>query len=283
VRCGARYGRLAVGRSLEIVSRSRTERLIVTMVTPDGARRRPDQLIVEEPMTIQLDGVTITTTMRTPGHDFELAAGFCFTEGLLDGAPVEGIRYCGLGGAAATEFNVVTVETGGRAPEPTPRLGTTSSSCGWCGSEQIDDLVIKFDSLPEREPFEIDVLAGIPDAVRGKQDLFGETGAVHGAAAFDRDGTIDAVREDVGRHNAVDKIIGSMLLAGELPATDRGLFVSGRASVEMVQKAWAAGFGVVVAVSAPTALAVSAARRANLMLAGFVAADRLNVYAPERL
>ena len=257
--------------------------MIVTTVTRDGARRQPDQLIVEEPMTIQLDGVTVSTTMRTPGHDFELAAGFCFTEGLLDGAPVEGIRYCGLGGAAATEFNVVTVETGGRAPAPTPRLGTTSSSCGWCGSEQIDDLVIRLDPLPEREPFDTDLLAGLPDAVRAKQDLFGETGAVHGAAVFDRDGTIDIVREDVGRHNAVDKVVGAMLLADDLPGGDRGLFVSGRASVEMVQKAWAAGFAGVVAVSAPTALAVSAARRANLMLAGFVTGDRLNVYAPERL
>jgi FdhD protein len=265
------------------MSRSRTERVIVTTVTSDGARRQPDQLIVEEPMTIQLDGVTVSTTMRTPGHDFELAVGFCFTEGLLDGAPVEGIRYCGLGGAAATEFNVVTVETGGRAPAPTPRLGTTSSSCGWCGSEQIDDLVIRLDPLPEREPFAAGLLADIPDAVRAKQDLFGETGAVHGAAVFDREGTIEMVREDVGRHNAVDKIIGAMLLTDDLPAGDRGLFVSGRASVEMVQKAWAAGFAAVVAVSAPTALAVSAARRANLMLAGFVTAGRLNVYSPERL
>jgi len=234
-------------------------------------------------MTIQLDGVTVSTTMRTPGHDFELAAGFCFTEGLLDGAPVDGIRYCGIGGAAATEFNVVTVETGGRAPAPTPRLGTTSSSCGWCGSEQIDDLAMRLPPLPEREPFDTALLATIPAAVRAEQELFGATGAVHGAAAFDRDGAVEMVREDVGRHNAVDKVVGAMLLAGALPAGDRGLFVSGRASVEMVQKAWAAGFSVVVAVSAPTALAVSAARRANLMLAGFVTADRLNVYSPERV
>jgi FdhD protein len=257
--------------------------LIVTAVTQAGSRRKPDELIVEEPMTIQLDGVTVSTTMRTPGHDFELAAGFCFTEGLLAGAPVEGIRYCGLGGAAATEFNVVTVETGNRAPEPTPRLGPTSSSCGWCGSEQIDDLAARLDPLPAVAPFELAVLAGVPATARPRQTLFEATGAVHGAAVFERDGTVGLVREDVGRHNAVDKVVGALLLAGELPATDRGLFVSGRASVEMVQKAWAAGFSAVIAVSAPTALAVTAARRANLVLAGFVTGDRLNVYSPERL
>ena len=234
-------------------------------------------------MTIQLDGVTVTTTMRTPGHDFELAVGFCHTEGFLDGAPVNAIRYCGLGGAAATEFNVVTVETGGRAPEPTPRLGTTSSSCGWCGSEQLDDLVIRLAQLPPGEPFDLDVLMGISIAAREQQGLFSQTGAVHGAAVFDRAGEIELVREDVGRHNAVDKVIGALLLDERLPAVDRGLFVSGRASVEMVQKAWSAGFRVLVAVSAPTGLAVQAARRAGMMLVGFATGDRLNVYAPERL
>jgi FdhD protein len=265
------------------VSRRRTERLIVTTVTPDGTTRGPDRLIVEEPLTIQLDGVTVSTTMRTPGHDFELAVGFCHTEGLLGGAPVEGIRYCGTGSAVATEFNVVTVDTAGAAPTPTPRLGTTSSSCGWCGSDQIDELVDRLAPLPSSVAFGLDVLAAVPSAVRERQELFADTGAVHAAAAFTREGQVTLVREDVGRHNAVDKVVGAMRLAGDLPASDLGLFVSGRASVEMVQKAWAAGFGTVVAVSAPTALAVQAARRANIFLAGFVSGDRFNVYAPERL
>jgi len=263
--------------------RKRTERLIVTTVTPDGAQRDPDRLIVEEPMTIQLDGVTVSTTMRTPGDDFALAAGFCHTEGLLAGAPVTGIRYCGTGGAAATEFNVVTVETGGKAPEPVARLGPVSSSCGWCGNDQIADLMIRLDPLPEHAPFDLDVLMQVPARVRAEQALFAETGSVHGAATFDRSGAIGLVCEDVGRHNAVDKVVGHMLLDGRLPAGELGLYVSGRASVEMVQKAWAAGFAAVVAVSAPTALAVRAARQANLMLAGFATGDRLNVYAPERL
>lgn len=265
------------------MSRRRTERLIVTKVTADGARRGPDRLIVEEPMTVQLDGTTVSTTMRTPGHDFELAVGYCHTEGLLAGAPVEAIKYCGTGSAVETEFNVVSVDTLGRAPAPTPRLGTTPSSCGWCGSDQIDELTERLAPLGPTEPFDLDVLAGVPDAVRDQQELFDDTGAVHAAAVFDRSGAVRLVREDVGRHNAVDKVVGAMLLAGELPATDLGLFVSGRASVEMVQKAWAAGFAAVVAVSAPTALAVSAARRANLLLAGFVTGDTFNVYSPERL
>jgi FdhD protein len=257
--------------------------MVITTVSPDGARRAPDRLIVEEPMTIQLDGNVVSTTMRTPGHDFELAVGFCHTEGLLDGFPVSGVRYCATGGAAETEFNVVTVETGGRAPVPTPRLGPTSSSCGWCGSEQLDDMCARISPVPDTEPMPLELLGRIPDRVRERQELFGDTGAVHAAAVFDRDGEVSHVREDVGRHNAVDKVVGAMLLAKQLPATALGLFVSGRASVEMVQKAWAAGFGTLLAVSAPTSLAVEAARRGNLFLAGFVRGDRFNVYAPERL
>jgi FdhD protein len=265
------------------VTRSRTQRFLVTAITPDGARRRPDDLIVEEPMTIQLDGHLVATTMRTPGHDFELAVGFCHTDGLLTGVPVRGVRYCATGSAVDTEFNVVTVDTGGRAPVPTPRLSTASSSCGWCGSEQLDELSQRLSAVPASEPIALEVVRSVPAMVAARQQLFDATGAVHAAAAFEHDGTLIVVREDVGRHNAVDKVVGSMVLDGQLPATGKGLFVSGRASVEMVQKAWAAGFGTVVAVSAPTALAVEAARRAGMMLVGFVRGDRFNVYAPERM
>ena len=261
------------------VARTRTERMIITRVTSEGAARRPDELIVEEPMTIQLDGTVVSTTMRTPGHDFELAAGFCFTEGLLAGAPVTGVRYCANGPASASEFNDVTVETGGRAPAPTPRLGTTSSSCGWCGSDQIDALIERLAPLPPHDPIAHEVLASVPLRVLGGQGLFNTTGAVHAAAAFDGRGDVLLTREDVGRHNAVDKVVGALLLEGRVPATGCGLFVSGRASVEMVQKAWAAGFGALVAVSAPTALAVHAARRAGLTLLGFVREEGFNVYS----
>ncbi|MFK8024006.1 MAG: formate dehydrogenase accessory sulfurtransferase FdhD [Ilumatobacter sp.] len=255
-----------------------------------GARvagRRPDELIVEEPMSIQLDGTLVSTTMRTPGHDYELAAGFCLTEGLIDGHPVTGVRYCADGSAADAQFNVVTVETGGAAPTPRPRLGNVSSSCGWCGSDQLDELVSRLAPLPVAEPIDLDVLGGIADTVLDGQGLFAATGSVHAAAAFDRSGSVLVTREDVGRHNAVDKVIGAFVLGADalppLPATGLGLFVSGRASIEMVQKAWAAGFSALIAVSAPTALAVDAARSAGLLLAGFVRDGEFNVYSPERL
>lgn len=269
-------------------ARSRSESILVTTEHAGKRSRRPDELIVEEPMTLQLDGVTVSTTMRTPGHDFELAVGFCHTEGLLaavDGetVPVTGVRYCATDSALGSEFNVVTVETGGRAPAPRPRLGNTTSSCGLCGNDAIDELCDRLAPLPAADPVPLDVLLAVPEAVRGTQDLFEVTGSVHAAAAFRADGTVLLTREDVGRHNAVDKVVGRMLLDGQLPATGLGLFVSGRASFELVQKAWAAGFSTLIAVSAPTALAVHTARRAGLVLAGFVRADRLNVYAPERL
>ena len=263
--------------------RRRSDTVLVTTVDTDGARRHPDELIVEEPMTIQLDGTTVATTMRTPGHDYELAAGFCFSDGLLGGAPVLGVRYCANGSATDSQFNVVTVETGGRAPAPTPRLGNTTSSCGLCGNEAIDELCTRLAPLPDTAPISLDVVASMPDRVLGAQGLFSTTGAVHAAAAFTADGTVLCTREDVGRHNAVDKVVGRMLLDGHLPATGLGLFVSGRASFELAQKAWAAGFSTLVAVSAPTALAVETARRADLHLVGFVRQGRLNVYSPERI
>ncbi|MEX1106333.1 MAG: formate dehydrogenase accessory sulfurtransferase FdhD [Ilumatobacteraceae bacterium] len=266
-----------------MVARRRSDTLVVTSVDRAGARRHPDELIVEEPMSIQVDGTLVATTMRTPGHDYELAVGFCHTDGLLGGAAITGVRYCASGGAAETEFNVVTVETGGRAPTPTPRLGNTTSSCGLCGNDAIDQLCDVLLPLPDTVPIPLAVLAAMPGKVLGTQSLFSTTGAVHAAAAFTGSGEVLITREDVGRHNAVDKVIGRMLLDGQLPATGLGLFVSGRASFELVQKAWAAGFATLVAVSAPTSLAVQTARRAGLRLAGFAREQRLNVYSPERI
>jgi FdhD protein len=248
----------------------------------DGVVARvPDALIVEEPLAIDLDGTLVATTMRTPGHDFELAVGFCFTDGLLAGAPVLRTRYCGTGSAVETEFNAVSVETGGQAPVPTPRLTATTSSCGLCGSATLDELVDRLEPLPAVEPFAPEVLLEVTDKAAVDQDLFAATGAVHAAAAFDRDGRPFLLREDIGRHNAVDKVVGRLLLDGALPATGLGLFVSGRASFEIVAKAWAAGFATVVAVSAPSALAVDTARAAGLQLAGFARDGQLNLYAPE--
>ena len=261
------------------MARGRTEKMLTWGYDGD-LTRQPDQLIVEEPMSIQLDGMLVSTTMRTPGDDFDLAVGFCHSEGLLHGFPVTGIRYCGTGSAVDTDFNVVSVETRGLAPTPTPRLGSTSSSCGLCGAESIAALADRLERFEDPIRFDPDVLSRVPDAVRAKQRLFDSTGRVHAAAVFDASGEPLLVREDIGRHNAVDKVVGRYLLEHRLPATDLGLFVSGRASFEMVQKAWAAGFATLVAVSAPSALAVDTARAANMQFAGFARAGRLRLYAP---
>jgi FdhD protein len=268
------------------MGRGRTERVLVHRYGGDGdgdgdgvLHRAPDELVVEEPLEIRLDGHLVSTTMRTPGHDFELAAGFCHAEGLLDGATVRTCRYCGTGGAVETAFNVVSVDTGGRAPVPTPRLQTTTSACGMCGSTAIHDLRERLHRLPATEPWPLDLLATLPDRVGDAQPLFGRTGGVHAAAACDRSGEPLVVREDIGRHNAVDKVVGRLLLDGALPASDLALYASGRASFEIVQKAWAAGMSAVVAVSAPSALAVAAADIAGITLCGFARGGRMNVYA----
>jgi FdhD protein len=252
----------------------------------DGvANRGPDTLIVEEPMEIRLDDHLVSTTMRTPGHDFELAVGFCHSEGLLGGAAVGGVRYCATGTAVDTEFNVVSVSTGGWAPEPTPRLGTAGSSCGLCGSVAIEQLTDRLDRLAP-VAFDWSLLERVALQVDARQELFAATGAAHAAAAFRLiDGAVEPVREDIGRHNAVDKVVGRMLLDERLPALiaggePMGLWVSGRASFEMVQKAWAGGFAVLASVSAPSALAVEVAERGGVALAGFARGDRLTVYTP---
>jgi len=257
--------------------RGRTRRVFVQRHGPEGHRRRPDELIVEEPLSIQLDGTLVATTMRTPGNDYELAVGFLHAEGMLAGAPVTSVRYCADGSAVDSQFNIVTVETNGKAPTPTPRLGSTTSSCGICGADAIDELTTRLEPLTA-EPFDPLLLADVADRVRSEQELFDKTGAVHAAAAFNRAGSIISVREDIGRHNAVDKIVGRMIIDGEEPQGQLGLYVSGRASFEIVQKAWAGGFGTVVSVSAPSALAAETAAAGNLQLAGFIRNGEINVY-----
>jgi FdhD protein len=260
------------------MARGRTRSLLVRKLVDGEGGRSPDHVIVEEPLEIRLDGVRVATTMRTPGHDYELAVGLCHTDGMLAGAPVQQVRYCATGSAVDTKFNVVTVDTGGVAPAPTPRLGTTTSSCGWCGTDEIEAVAERLTPLAERVAFPSGVLAAAPERVRAGQELFDATGGVHAAAAFDRTGEVLVVREDIGRHNAVDKVVGRLLLDGALPAPELALFVSGRTSFEIVQKAWAAGFSAIVAVSAPSSLAVDAATRAGITLAGFARPGRLNLY-----
>jgi FdhD protein len=271
--------------------RGRTAKVLTQRWDRQVSHRRPDELIVEEPLEVHLDGTLVATTMRTPGHDFELAVGLCHGDGLLGGAEVRSCRYCATGSAVESGFNVVSVDTGGAAPTPEPRLSATTSACGMCGTTGIDDLAGRLDPLPRADPWPIELLVSMPDRVHGHQELFARTGAVHAAASFDRNGAVGVVREDVGRHNAVDKVVGRLLLDGSLPVTaggapELGLYVSGRAGFEIVQKSWAAGFGAVVAVSAPSSLAVEAARIAGLTLVGFVrggadGSPAANVYSPE--
>jgi FdhD protein len=222
--------------------------------------------------------------MRTPGNDFELAVGFCFTDGLLASAPVTTVRYCATGSALDTAFNVVTVDTGGLAPVPAARLATTTSSCGLCGSTTLADLAARLDPLPRSAPVPLSVLVGVPARIRDAQSVFAATGGAHAAAAFDATGEVLVVREDIGRHNAVDKLVGAALDAALLPAVRALLVVSGRVAYENVQKAAMAGVPGIVAVGAPSSLAVEAAQATGLTLIGFARDGRFNVYTgSERL
>ncbi len=263
------------------MSRGRTNRILTTEIDDQGSARGPDEVAVEEPLEIRLDGNLVGTTMRTPGHDFELAAGFCHADGLLGGALIRSVKYCrgdGPGAVVESEFNVVTVSTGGLAPVPEPRITTTTSACGLCGTTAVDDLRARIRPLSVGAPFSASIVLDAPERLLSDAPIFRATGAVHAAALFDRDGDTVVLREDIGRHNAVDKVVGERLLAGAIPAPDLGLAVSGRVGFEIVQKAWAGGITLVVAKGAPTSLAVEAARIARITLVGWASDGRARVY-----
>ena len=264
-----------------LVAHSRTRRILVRRHDEGASRRAPDEVAVEEPLEIRLDGHVVTTTMRTPGDDHELGVGFAWAEGLLDGARLGGVRSCGLGLDARAAFNIVDVDTGGTAEPPTPRLTPTTAACGVCGVASVEDMLDRLRPLDRTVDVPVEVMLAVADRVRPAQELFSTTGGVHAACAFRPDGEPVVVREDIGRHNAVDKVVGRLHLDGRLPAADLGLFVSGRAGFEIVQKAWAAGFGTVVAVGAPTSLSVEVAHMAGITLAAFLRPGGINVYAGE--
>jgi FdhD protein len=253
-----------------------TRRAIVRY--PAGAEPTavPDDLAVEAPLVLGLDGEAIATLMRTPGHDIELAAGWLVVEsGVCRAEDVVTLRSCR---EDDTDRVHITLHEGVRPPRP--RAFVTSAACGVCSADVLDLSLLRR-SAPHHEGWHVDrsVLAGLPDAMRARQRAFDRTGAVHAAALAAADGGLGVVHEDVGRHNAVDKVVGRALLDGHLPATDQLLVVSGRVSFEIVQKAVAAGVAGIVAVSAPSSLAVDLAREHDLLLAGMVRAGRLNVYA----
>ena len=248
----------------------------------DGAEpaRTPDEVATEAPLVLALGGEVIATLMRTPGHDLELAAGWLVVESGVRGPDdLDTLRACVQDD---TDRVHVTLRPGVRPPRP--RAYLTGAACGVCSTDVLD-LTGLVGSPPHRDGWRVApaVLAGLPDALRAGQRAFDRTGGVHAAALAQADGSLGPVREDVGRHNAVDKVIGNALFDGALPATDRLLVVSGRVSFEIVQKAVAAGAAGIVAVSAPSSLAVDLAREHGLLLAGLVRDGRMNIYAGEDL
>ena len=262
----------------------------VCAVDGDTVRDRPDKIVTEEPMEIRLHGPgqepeALAVTMRTPGNDFELAVGFCLTEGLLASPDdLDTVAYC-LAGEGEQEYNVVTV----KVRRPVDRAGhqrvfVANSSCGLCGKTTLDEVEQQCDPVGPGPVVARSVIGALPDRLRAAQTVFDATGGLHAAARFTADGELVALREDVGRHNALDKLVGHALLERQVPLGDDVLMVSGRVSFEIVQKAAMAGIPVVCAVSAPSSLAVDAARRFGQTLVGFVRGDSANVYThPERV
>ena len=227
----------------------------------------------------------LAVTMRTPGNDFELAVGFCRTEGILKSADdLASVAYC-LDDDVDQQYNVVTVRLRARVDlDERRRTFVANSSCGLCGKASIDQLEVACAAITAGAPVARSVLASLPQRLRDAQTVFDATGGLHASARFNFDGDLLALREDVGRHNALDKIVGHALLERELPLRDDLLAVSGRVSFEIVQKAAVAGIPIVCAVSAPSSLAVEAAERLGQTLIGFLRDDRFNVYThPERV
>lgn len=256
----------------------------VRAVNGGTVRERPDRLVTEEPMEVRAEGPTggvvpIAVTMRTPGNDFELAVGFLLTEGVLtDAGDVASVAYC-LEGTGEQQFNIVTVTTRS-APdlERGGRAFAVSASCGICGAASLDAVERAVPAVAPGPVVDASVLTALPDRLRAEQSVFDATGGLHAAACFDLSGDLVVLREDVGRHNALDKVVGYAALDGRLPLSETVLLVSGRLSFEIVQKAAVAGIPIVCAVSAPSSLAVDAATRLDQTVVGFLRDGRFNVY-----
>jgi len=257
-----------------------TVRRRITRIDERGTRGRPDTLVVEEPLEIRLSGRPLSVTMRTPGDDFDLVAGFLYGEGVVRAADdVATMRYC----ADTDALNVieVTLAEGVDPPEVSvERSFYTTSACGVCGKTSIDAIRQRTRYDVSADPARLDpgMLARLPDTLREAQRVFERTGGLHAAGLFDAEGTLLAMREDVGRHNAVDKVVGWALKDKRLPLTGHVLLVSGRASFELTQKALLAGIPALAAVSAPSSLAVDLAEEAGMTLIGFLRGPSMNVY-----
>lgn len=269
-----------------------TARRRVTRVRRDAEpTQRADTLAVEEPLEIRVGGHTLAVTMRTPGHDFELVAGYLVSEGVLTtGADYSTARYCaGTDAQGANTYNVIDATLAPHVPPPGSemvRANPVTSACGICGKDSI--AAVHTASVHDPAADTMSVAAGtvldLPDRLRAEQSVFDKTGGLHAAALFDADGRMLAVREDVGRHNAVDKVIGWAVLADRLPLSGTVLQVSGRASFELVQKAAMAGIPMLCAVSAPSSLAADAADDLGITLVGFSRGESMVIYSrPDRI
>jgi FdhD protein len=254
----------------------------------------PDAVVTEEPLQLMLDGEELSVVMRTPGHDVELTLGLMYAEGIVRAlSDVLRFRISAESGetetavpidASIVESNQVDVALAGEPRRKPERSMLSSSACGVCGAVLIEDLRRDLSVLPPGLSLDPALLPGLVDRLRSGQGLFERTGGLHAAGLFTPGGNPICVREDVGRHNAVDKVVGRMLLDGKLPARDSILVVSGRAGYEVVQKSITAGIPVLAAVGAPSSLAVALAREFNQTLVGFLRGERFNVYAaPDRL
>lgn len=269
-----------------------SERMVTRFSSGSSPSRRRDSLVGEEPLEIRIDGTSLIVTMRTPGNDYELAAGFLASEGLvIDAAGFGSARYCrGVGAEGENPYNLLDVCPGPGAGKPGAGLArnfAATSSCGICGKASIEAVRKQSPFNPSTDPttVELDRLLEMPQRLRQGQELFEKTGALHAAALFDaKTGELLVAREDVGRHNAVDKVIGWAVLEDRLPLTGCVMQVSGRAGFELVQKASMAGLPIFSAVSAPSSLAVDLAVSAGITLAGFVRGSSLVAYSrPDRI
>ncbi len=260
--------------------------------TGGGARDENDHIAVEEPMEIRVgyggdeerSARSLSITMRTPGHDFELAAGFLFTERILTRREqIRSIEFCGPAAPGRKTSNIVRVDTRetNLDLDRLQRHFFTTSSCGICGKVSLEALEVgELPPLdPDRPRIANELIYRLPDSLRTSQPLFDRTGGLHAAGLVEANGTLREVREDVGRHNAVDKLIGRRFLDGTMPLADQLMVVSGRASFEILQKALAAGVPAIVAVGAPSSLAVDLAQRFGMTLIGFASPERFNVYS----
>jgi FdhD protein len=264
-----------------------TERRRTIRIRDGAVSTRPDTLVAEEPLEIRLNGKPLAITMRTPGDDFALAAGFLVSEGVIGAAAeVRSIVYCaGATDDGSNTYNVVDVQLAPGVPVPDITLERnvyTTSSCGLCGKASLDAVrtTTRF-PIADTPPVRVEpaLLARLPDRLRAAQRVFDRTGGLHAAALFSEEGELLDIREDVGRHNAVDKLVGRALQEGRLPLSRVILLVSGRASFELAQKAVMAGVPVLAAVSAPSSLAVDLAAETGLTLVGFLRGANMNVYA----